>query len=79
MKLDTTFTSSEENHMQFFVQVVVDVVVDQVDISAKASGTVVIPFPGGRSGNSLGDFSDAETSENSGNTSDGDCSGKLNL
>lgn len=41
------FASSEENHMQFFAQVVVDVAADSVERSAEASGTVVIPFPGG--------------------------------
>ena len=41
------FASSEENHMQFFAQVVVDVAADPVERSAEASGTVVIPFPGG--------------------------------
>ena len=41
------FASSEENHMQFFAQVVVDVAADPVERSAEASGTVVIPFSGG--------------------------------
>ena len=41
------FASSEENHMQFFAQVVVDVAADPVERSAEASGTVVILFPGG--------------------------------
>ena len=41
------FASSEENHMQFFAQVVVDVAADPVERSAEASGTVVIPFLGG--------------------------------
>ena len=41
------FASSEENHMQFFAQVVVDVAADPVERSAEASGTVVIPFTGG--------------------------------
>ena len=44
------FASSEENHMQFFAQVVVDVAADPVERSAEASGTVVIPFPGGSGG-----------------------------
>ena len=44
------FASSEENHMQFFAQVVVDVAADPVERSAEASGTVVIPFPGGNGG-----------------------------
>lgn len=35
--------------MQFFAQVVVDVAADPVERSAEASGTVVIPFPGGSS------------------------------
>lgn len=41
------FASSEENHMQFFAQIVVDVAADPVERSAEASGTVVIPFPSG--------------------------------
>lgn len=45
--LSIQFASSEENHMQFFAQVVVDVDADPVERSAEASGTVVIPFPGG--------------------------------
>lgn len=44
------FASSEENYMQFFAQVVVDVAADPVERSAEASGTVVIPFPGGSGG-----------------------------
>lgn len=44
------FASSEENHMQFFAQIVVDVAADPVERSAEASGTVVIPFPGGSGG-----------------------------
>ena len=39
------FASKEENHAQFFGQVVVDVVADTVERTAKASGTIVIPFP----------------------------------
>ena len=50
------FASSEENHMQFFAQVVVDVAADPVERSAEAAGTVVIPFPGGsgRTGSGTG-------------------------
>lgn len=51
------FASSEENHMQFFAQVVVDVAADPVERSAEASGTVVIPFPGG-SGSGTGSADD---------------------
>lgn len=67
------FASSEENHMQFFAQVVVDVAADPVERSAEASGTVVIPFSGGSgsgTGNSkggsdgTGEASDAGSSEN---------------
>lgn len=67
------FASSEENHMQFFAQVVVDVAADPLERSAEASGTVVIPFPG-RSGSGTGsgtggsdgtgEISDAGSSEN---------------
>lgn len=48
------FASSEENHMQFFAQVVVDVAADPVERSAEAVGTVAIPFPGGSSGSEYG-------------------------
>ena len=64
------FASSEENHMQFFAQVVVDVAADPVERSAEASGTVVIPFPGGSSGS--GDSSDTGSSGSGG---DADSSG----
>lgn len=39
------FASKEENHAQFFGQVVVDVAADPAARSANASGTIVIPFP----------------------------------
>ena len=39
------FASKEENHAQFFGQVVVDVVADTVERSANAAGTIVVPFP----------------------------------
>ena len=48
------FASSEENHMQFFAQIVVDVAADPVERSAEAAGTVVIPFPGGSGGTGSG-------------------------
>ena len=58
--------------MQFFAQVVVDVAADPVERSAEASGTVVIPFPGGSGGtgsgtggsDGTGETSDAGNSEN---------------
>ena len=61
------FASSEENHMQFFAQVVVDVAADPVERSAEASGTVLIPFPGG-SGSGTG--SGTGGSDGTGETSD---------
>ena len=39
------FASKEENHAQFFGQVVVDVVADTVERTANANGTIVVPFP----------------------------------
>lgn len=60
------FASSEENHMQFFAQIVVDVAADPVERSAEASGTVVIPFSSGSSGTGSGDSSDAGTSGSDG-------------
>jgi len=53
--------------MQFFAQVVVDVAADPVERSAEASGTVVIPFPGG-SGSGTG--SGTGGSDGTGETSD---------
>ena len=61
------FASSEENHMQFFAQVIVDVAADPVERSAEASGTVVIPFLGG-SGSGTG--SGTGGSDGTGETSD---------
>ena len=46
------FASKEENHAQFFGQVVVDVAADPAARSANASGTIVIPFPSGNTGDS---------------------------
>lgn len=39
------FASKEENHAQFFGQVVVDAAADTVERSANASGTIIVPFP----------------------------------
>lgn len=44
------FASKEENHAQFFGQVVVDVKAQAVEKSAQASGTIVIPLPSPGSG-----------------------------
>lgn len=44
------FASKEENHAQFFGQVVVDVAAAVVERSANASGTIVVPFPSGNAG-----------------------------
>ena len=62
------FASSEENHMQFFAQIIVDVAADPVERSTAASGTVVISLPSGSSGTGSGDSSDAGTSESGGET-----------
>ena len=53
------FASSEENHMQFFTQIIVDVAADPVERSAAAFGTVVISFPSGSNGNGSGDEDDS--------------------
>lgn len=39
------FATSEENHAQFFGQIVVDAVTIQTERTASAKGTVVVPFP----------------------------------
>src|SRR5699024_10359277 len=44
------FASKEENHAQFFGQVVVDAAADAVERSANASGTIVVPFPASAAG-----------------------------
>ena len=61
------FASKEENHAQFFGQVVVDVEADPAARLANASGTIVIPFPsentgdsGGTSGGAAGTANDPE-------------------
>lgn len=41
------FASKEENHAQFFGQVVVEVAAALVERQASAKGTVVVPFPSG--------------------------------
>ena len=59
------FASKEENHAQFFGQVVVDVAADPATRSANASGTIVIPFPSGNTGDS-GGAADTENSTEDG-------------
>ena len=49
------FASKEENHAQFFGQVVVDAVADAMERTANANGTIVVPFPSTTTG------SDADT------------------
>ena len=44
------FASKEENHAQFFGQIVVDVEAQAVEKFIQASGTIVIPFPSPGSG-----------------------------
>ena len=48
------FASKEENHAQFFGQVVVDVAADPAARSANASGTIVIPLPSENGGEIAG-------------------------
>ena len=73
------FASSEENHMQFFAQIIVDVVADPVERSAEAVGTVVVPFPGGSGsgGSSSGteNGSGEETGDGTGTAGDAGGSG----
>ena len=72
------FASSEENHMQFFAQVVVDVAADPVEWSAEASGTVVIPFPGG-SGSGTGSADDTSGGADAGSGSGSEVSVDVSL
>lgn len=53
------FASKEENHAQFFGQVVVDAAAQAVERTANASGTIVVPFPSAAIG------SDADTGTDS--------------
>ena len=48
------FASKEENHVQFFGQVVVDVAAEPVERSASAKGTVIVPIPAGMAGGDAG-------------------------
>ena len=72
------FASSEENHIQFFAQVVVDVAADPVERSAEASGTVVIPFPGG-SGSGTGSADDTSGGADAGSRSGSEVSVDVSL
>ena len=72
------FASSEENHMQFFAQVVVDVAADPVERSAEASGTVVIPFLGG-SGSGTGSADDTSGGADAGSGSGSEVSVDVSL
>ena len=48
------FASKEENHAQFFGQVVVDASAQAVERTANASGTIVVPFPPSAAGGTDG-------------------------
>ena len=39
------FASKEENHAQFFGQVIVDAAANPVERTANATGTIIVPFP----------------------------------
>lgn len=39
------FATTEANHAQFFAQIIIDVTADEVERSATASGTIVVPIP----------------------------------
>ena len=43
--ISIAFASKEENHVQFFGQIIVDVSARQVERTASAKGTIVVPFP----------------------------------
>src|SRR5699024_4867621 len=60
------FASKEENHAQFFGQVVVDAAAEPIEMTANATGTIVVPFPPstGGSGTASDDgVTDADTGE----------------
>ena len=63
------FASKEENHAQFFGQVVVDAAAEPIEMTANATGTIVVPFPSstGGSGTASDDWvTDADTGETTG-------------
>lgn len=39
------FATTEANHAQFFAQIIIDVTADEVERSATASGTIIVPIP----------------------------------
>lgn len=66
------FAAKEETHVQFFGQVLVDVSAEQVNRSATASGSIVVPFPasGGGTGEDTGGGTDMDS--NGGETGGGE-------
>ena len=72
------FASKEENHVQFFGQVVVDVAADSVERSASAKGTVVVPIPAGAAGGAAGAGENAGGAEN-GSDSGNDTGGTVDV
>lgn len=63
------FAASEETHVQFFGQVVVEVAAKQAERSASAKGNIVIPFPAGQTGDGSGSASEGDAG--GGNTETG--------
>ena len=59
------FATSEDNHAQFFGQIIVDVMADAVERSATASGDVVIPSVEVEGTESSADSSASETADSS--------------
>ena len=64
------FASKEENHVQFFGQVVVDVAAEPVGRSASAKGTVIVPIPAEIGGADAGAGVIADGAEGSSDTGD---------
>lgn len=64
------FAASEETHVQFFGQVVVEVAAEQAERSASAKGNIVISFPAGQTGDGSGPASEGDTG--AGNTDTGE-------
>lgn len=62
------FAAKEETHVQFFGQAVVDVRAAQVERSASASGSIVVPVPAGTGGVAVGAVSGG--GEEAGNAGD---------
>lgn len=66
------FASSEETHVQFFGQVIVDVSAVQTDREASAKGSIVIPSASAGTGESASDGTETDTGDDASDGTDAD-------